>query len=148
MERIADRANELTGSVSHGHACYMACREAGIPEAEVPSTASIVSAMLINRELNPHESEESRLAYVARKQAQAQAGFDGHCRDFASYLINEELPGKENRGARGEKVAAMCADASYRTRQLPHFVKKFADTYCLNVQIHGESAEKTIAALK
>jgi hypothetical protein len=52
IEQIADRANQLSGSMSHGQACHAACREMGVEESEVPSTASIVSAELTNREIN------------------------------------------------------------------------------------------------
>lgn len=52
IEQIADRANQLSGSMSHGQACFAACREMGVEESEVPATAGIVSAGLINREIN------------------------------------------------------------------------------------------------
>lgn len=52
IEQIADRANQLSGSMSHGQACHAACREMGVEESEVPATASIVSAVLTNREIN------------------------------------------------------------------------------------------------
>lgn len=52
IEQIADRANPLSGSMSHAQACYAACREMGVEESEVPSVASIVSTTLTNREIN------------------------------------------------------------------------------------------------
>jgi hypothetical protein len=51
IEQIARRANELSGSMSHGQACYAACRELGVEEDEVASTASIVSAEITNAEI-------------------------------------------------------------------------------------------------
>ena len=44
-ENIARRALQLTGSMSHGQACFAACREAGIDESEVAAIASIVSTL-------------------------------------------------------------------------------------------------------
>lgn len=38
--------------MSHGQACYSACRELGVEESEVPTVASIVSTELTNREIN------------------------------------------------------------------------------------------------
>ena len=52
VEQIADRANQLTGSMSHGQACFAPCREMGHEEYEVAAVASIVSTTLTNRELN------------------------------------------------------------------------------------------------
>lgn len=52
IEQIADRANQLSGSMSHGQACYAACREMGVEESEVVLTSSIVSTVLTNREIN------------------------------------------------------------------------------------------------
>ena len=37
IDQIADRANQLTGSMSHGQACFAACREMGIEESELPN---------------------------------------------------------------------------------------------------------------
>lgn len=53
IEQITDRANQLSGSMSHGQACYAACREMGVEESEVPTVASIVSTELTFREMNP-----------------------------------------------------------------------------------------------
>lgn len=52
IENVVARANQLSGLMSHGQACYAACREMGVEEAEVPAVASIVSTELTNREMN------------------------------------------------------------------------------------------------
>jgi len=52
IEQIADRANQLSGSMSHGQACHAACIEMGVEKSEVPATASIVSTVLTNREIS------------------------------------------------------------------------------------------------
>jgi hypothetical protein len=66
IEQIAERANQLSGSMSHGNACYAACREMGVEESEVPAVASIVSTELTNREMNPRcETPEEKSKKVA-----------------------------------------------------------------------------------
>lgn len=52
ISKITDRAIQLSVSMSHGQACYAACREMGIKESEIPALASIVSTELTNREIN------------------------------------------------------------------------------------------------
>lgn len=52
IEQIADRANQLSGSMSHSQACHFACIEMGVEKSEVPATASIVSTVLTNREIS------------------------------------------------------------------------------------------------
>ena len=68
IEQIADRANQLSGSMSRGNACYAACLEMGVEESEVPVTASIVSTELTNREMNPRATtavEKEKTAAIA-----------------------------------------------------------------------------------
>lgn len=68
IEQIADRANQFSASMSHGHACFAACREMGVPESEVSVTAAIVSTALTNREINPRDTtpaEKEKAAAIA-----------------------------------------------------------------------------------
>jgi hypothetical protein len=51
IEQIVRRAKELAGSMSHGFACFAACREMGVEESEVAAVAGIVSAEITNAEL-------------------------------------------------------------------------------------------------
>lgn len=112
IEIIADRAAELAATLSHGQACFLACREAGIPEAEVPSTASIVSAMLTNREINPPR----RSLTPAEIESIHQARLVGWVHGEAHLLANRELPGKANRSARARRVEELKADAGFVAR--------------------------------
>lgn len=48
---IVERAAVLEVTMNHGDACFLACREAGVPELEIPALASVVSAAVINRPL-------------------------------------------------------------------------------------------------
>lgn len=69
LDQIVARADQLALVMSHGHACYAACRELGVPEEDVPATASIVSAELLNRELNPRRTTPAEDAAIARTTA-------------------------------------------------------------------------------
>ncbi len=51
IDKIADRANQLTATMSHGLACYHACLEFDVPADEINSTAAIVSGILTRREI-------------------------------------------------------------------------------------------------
>jgi hypothetical protein len=51
IESIAARASQLETSMSHGKACFLACREAGVEEMEVASTASVISSVVTNHAL-------------------------------------------------------------------------------------------------
>ena len=51
LEQIANRARQLAVSMSHGDACFAACREMGIEASEVSVVASIVSSEITNGEL-------------------------------------------------------------------------------------------------
>lgn len=71
--------------MSHGNACYAACREMGVEECEVPSVASIVSTELTNREMNvsgpariPNERETLKLRAQDRIEGnEIVLGFNG-----------------------------------------------------------------------
>ena len=52
IEQIVSRAKQLAFSMSHGHACFAACRELGVEESEVASIASIISTEITNAELS------------------------------------------------------------------------------------------------
>ena len=43
IEKIAQRAVQLTGMTSHGRACQMACQEFSVPAGELSAIASLVS---------------------------------------------------------------------------------------------------------
>lgn len=54
--------------MSHGHACYAACREMEVEEAEMAVTAGIVSTELTNREMHPRvptAAEKEKAAAIA-----------------------------------------------------------------------------------
>ena len=51
IAEIVKRANELSGSMSHGQACFLACQEMGIEASEVAAVASVVSTDITNAEL-------------------------------------------------------------------------------------------------
>ena len=51
LEQIANRARQFAVSMSHGDACFAACREMGIEASEVSVVASIVSSEITNGEL-------------------------------------------------------------------------------------------------
>ena len=51
IEQIVSRAKELAGSMSHGEACFAACREMGVEESELAAIAGIVSSEITNAEL-------------------------------------------------------------------------------------------------
>ena len=51
IKQIVNRAKELAGSMSHGEACFAACREMGVEESQVAAVASIVSSEITNGEL-------------------------------------------------------------------------------------------------
>lgn len=76
IEQISNRAEQLTASMSHGQACFAACRELAVSEDEVASTASIVSAVLTNREMNIPVSPEMVLNWKkAESDRKAQMDF-------------------------------------------------------------------------
>lgn len=52
IEQIANRANQLSGSMSHGQACHTACLEFGYEGSESATLAIIVSTVLTNLEIN------------------------------------------------------------------------------------------------
>ena len=69
LKNIALRAAQLEGLLTHGHACYAACREAGIQEHDIECAASIVSTMLTNGVTgeNPRPTAEDWAAFDAAK---------------------------------------------------------------------------------
>lgn len=72
LKNIALRAAQLEGLLTHGQACFAACREAGIQEQDIPVAASVVSTMLTNGlpvpgEENPRPTAEDWAAFDAAK---------------------------------------------------------------------------------
>lgn len=53
IEKIADRANQLSMMMPIGSACRQACVEAGVPTEDLPRVADVVAAILTTREANP-----------------------------------------------------------------------------------------------
>ncbi len=75
IEQIADRANQLSGAMSHGQACQSACREMGIADSDLKATASIVSTELTNRSISVprrESTEEEKHPWFAARQARAE----------------------------------------------------------------------------
>jgi len=75
IEQIVSRAKQLAFSMSHGHACFAACRELGVEESEVASIASIISTEITNAELVAMRSgapspEQAAAAMVEEEEIQ------------------------------------------------------------------------------
>jgi hypothetical protein len=69
IDQIANRANELSGSMSHGNACFAACKEFEVEPSELSSTAAIVSTVLTNRDLNPRQATPEEIQRKADIEA-------------------------------------------------------------------------------
>ena len=110
IEHIANRANQLSGSMSHGQACFAACIEMGVEKSEVPATASIVSAILTNREINFKGQSETAEQKAAQQQEMLKSR--------ASTKANFELPGKANRDARAVRVTELLNTPAWVNAQL------------------------------
>jgi hypothetical protein len=96
IEQIANRANELSGSMSHGQACYAACQEFEIVESELASTASIVSTVLTNREISRDRTPETAAEKTAREKRIAEKAATNRAsalRHFAFARASSERPG-------------------------------------------------------
>ena len=101
IEQIADRANQLSGLMSHGEACWAACREMGVEECEVPVTANIVSTVLTNRELNPRPTT----AAEKKMEAAILAAMPKH---LESILVDFEIESAKRGGNwRQKAISAM-----------------------------------------
>lgn len=69
INQIIERAAILELTSNHGAAVHQACREAGVPNSEINTIASIVSAGVINRPLPSAEP----VVLTANKLAKIQA---------------------------------------------------------------------------
>lgn len=99
IEQIVDRANQLSGLMSHGNACFAACREMGVEKSEVPVTASIVSTVLTHREMNPRSTTPEEKA----KNAAIAALVTKHLEAIAAEL---EIESAKRGGNWGQKAIA------------------------------------------
>lgn len=111
IEQIADRANLLTASVDHGHACYIACREAGVPDNEIAMTASVVSTVLIRRELNTPMSTDAA-AIMKREEAEKNARLE-FVKIWAAKLGKVGRKWKQSRQAHVRKLAKHGLNSEY-----------------------------------